>query len=71
MKFSGKMCFEIISKVTKKQGFRRYTFQKPQGGGQYDPHPRILGLNISLNISGATSLLTFCRKLRCIYRLIC
>ena len=37
MKFSGKMCFEIILKVTKNQGFTLTLedtfFEKPQGGG--------------------------------------
>ena len=36
MKFSGKMCFEIILKVTKNQGFTLSLadtfFEKPQGG---------------------------------------
>ena len=37
MKFSGKMCFMIILKVTKNQGFTLSSedtfFKKPQGGG--------------------------------------
>ena len=41
IKFSGKMCFRIILKVTKKQGFtlslEDTIFEKPQGGGQIDP----------------------------------
>ena len=45
MKLSGKMCFEIVLKVTKKQGFTLSLedtfFEKPQGGGwvgdQIDP----------------------------------
>ena len=36
MKFSGKMCFKMILKVTKNQGFtlslEDTTFEKPQGG---------------------------------------
>ena len=43
MKFSGKMCFEIILRVTKNQGFtlslKDTFFEKPQAGGgdQFDP----------------------------------
>ena len=48
MKLSGKMCFEIVLKVTKKQGFTLSLedtfFEKPQGGGwvgdQIDPPPQ-------------------------------
>ena len=45
MEFSGKMCFKIIIKVTKNQGFTLFLentfFEKPQkrggeGGGQID-----------------------------------
>ena len=43
MKFSGKMCFKIILKVTKNEGFalslEDTIFEKPQGGGQIDPPP--------------------------------
>ena len=43
MKFSGKMCFKIISKVTKKQGFTLSLedtfFEKPQGGVRLTPQP--------------------------------
>ena len=44
MKFSGKMCFKMILKVTKKHGFtpslEDTIFEKPQGRGQIDPsHP--------------------------------
>ena len=47
MKFSGKMCFEIILKVTKNEGCTLFIedtfFKKPrervgkEGGGQFDP----------------------------------
>ena len=50
MKFSGKMCFKIILKVTKNQGFTLSLedtfFEKPQDG-QVDPSlnpPAVLGL---------------------------
>ena len=56
MKFSGKMCFKIVSKATKNQGSTLSTedifFKKPQGGGgggggQFDPPPAgILGLTL-------------------------
>ena len=43
MKFSGKMCFKIIIKVTKNQGSTHSIedtfFKKPQGGGQFDSPP--------------------------------
>ena len=43
MKFSGKMCFKIILKVTKNQGFTLSLednfFEKPKGGGQLGPPP--------------------------------
>ena len=43
MKFSGKMCFKIILKVTKKQGstlsLEDTFFKKPQEVGQFDPTP--------------------------------
>ena len=44
MKFSGKMCFKIILKVTKNQGFtlslEDTVLEKPQGGGwRIDPFP--------------------------------
>ena len=51
-KFSGKMCFKIILKVTKNQGFTfslgDIFFEKPQGrGGEvnltHSPPPDILG----------------------------
>ena len=42
MKFSGKMCFKIILKVAKNQGFilslEDTFFEKPQRG-QFDPPP--------------------------------
>ena len=51
MKFSGKMCFKIISKVTKNQGSTLSTedtfFKKPQGRGSVWPPlspPSRLGL---------------------------
>ena len=49
MKFSGKMCFEKILKVTTNQGFTIYLedtfFEKPQGVIQFDPPtPGRLGL---------------------------
>ena len=53
MKFSGKMCFKIILKVTKNQGFTLSSedtfFRKPQEGGRRDklippPPAAILGL---------------------------
>ena len=41
MKYSGKMCFKIILKVTKKQGstlsIEDTFFKKPQGGSIYPP----------------------------------
>ena len=51
MKFSGKICFEIILRVTKNQGFTPSLedtfFEKPQagedGGDQFDP-PRHIRL---------------------------
>ena len=53
MKFSGKMCFEIISKVTKNQGFTLSLedtfFEKPQGGGGQPPG--ILGLKKRREVS--------------------
>ena len=43
MKFSGKMCFKIILKVTKKPWlhplYRRYVFQKTTGGVNLTPNP--------------------------------
>ena len=43
MKFSEKMWFQIILKVTKKPVlhhlYKRYIFQKTTGGGQIDPTP--------------------------------
>ena len=53
MKFSGKMCFKIILKVTKNQGFTLSVedtfFEKPQdGGGKLTlPLPAVLGLKLS------------------------
>ena len=49
MKFSGKMCFEIILKVTKNEGFTLSSedtfFRKPHGGeGQFDT-PRDIRAN--------------------------
>ena len=45
MKFSGKMCFKIILKVTKKTGFHLSLedkfFEKPEGGHP----PTVLRLN--------------------------
>ena len=57
MKFSGKICFNIILKVTKNQGSTLYIedtfFKKPQaeggGGGQFEPSGR-LGLIKPLNL---------------------
>ena len=41
MKFSGKICFKIVLKVTKKQGFilslEDTFFEKPQGGVKLTP----------------------------------
>ena len=53
MKVLGKMCFKIILKVTKNQGFtlslESTIFKKPQGWGQIDPPPpspaAVLGLS--------------------------
>ena len=43
MKFSGKMCFKIMLRVTKNQDFTLSLedtfFKKPQGWGQFDPQP--------------------------------
>ena len=55
MKFSGKMCFEIILKITIKQGFTlslEDTFfaktTREEGGGEFDPPlPGILVLSRS------------------------
>ena len=48
MKFSVRMCFKVILKVTKNHGFtlslKDTFFEKPQGG-QIDP-PAILGLTL-------------------------
>ena len=48
MKFSGKMCFEIILKVTKNEGFTLSLedtfFRKPHGGRVNLTPPGILGL---------------------------
>ena len=79
MKFSGKICFKIILKVTKKQGFTLSLedtfFEKPQGGGQIDTPPsrfRVKGLKnngISLqmanifNLSVVTGVFTSALKL--------
>ena len=52
MKFSGKMCFKIILKVT--LSLEDTFFEKPKGGGQFDPPPLstdtpgILGSSIQL-----------------------
>ena len=51
MKFSGKMCFKILLKITKNQDFtlslEDAIFKKPQGeGSQIDLLPVILGLNL-------------------------
>ena len=53
MKLSGKMCFKIILKVTKNQGFTlslEDTFlKKPQGDGGQTPAPplsAVLGLSL-------------------------
>ena len=49
MKFSGKMCFKIILKVTKNQGstlsIEDTSFRKTTGEGQFDSPPGILVLN--------------------------
>ena len=42
MKFSGKMSFKMILKVTKNQSFTLYledTFSEKPQGGQFDPLP--------------------------------
>ena len=48
MEFSGKMCFKMILKVTKKQGFtislEDTFFEKPQGRGSVCDSPSRLGL---------------------------
>ena len=47
MKFSGKICFKIIVKVTKNQGFTLYleeTFFEKSQEGQFDP-PRQIRVN--------------------------
>ena len=47
MKFSAKMCFKIMLKVTQNQDFTLSSedtfFKKPQGSGQFEP-PTVLGL---------------------------
>ena len=50
MKFSGKMCFNIILKVTENKDFTLFLeetiFEKQQGGGGSNwPLPAFLGLN--------------------------
>ena len=49
MKFSGKMCFKIILKVTKKQDFNLSLqdtfFEKPQGGVKLNPRPSCFMVN--------------------------
>ena len=53
MKFSGKMCFKIILKVQKNQGFTLSLedtfFQKTTGGVKLTPppHPVLLGLKVN------------------------
>ena len=52
MKFSGKMCFMIISKFTKNEGFtlclEDAILKKPQGVSQPPSHtPAVLGLSRS------------------------
>ena len=52
MKFSGKMYFKLILKVTKKQGFTlslEDTFFEKSQWGQINPLPAILGLEIWLH----------------------
>ena len=56
MKFSGKMCFNIILKVTKNQGctlsLEDTFFEKPQRGCQFNPPhlpPAVLGVNTKYN----------------------
>ena len=53
MKFSAKMCFTIVLKVTKKQGFTLSVedtfFEKPHGWGQIDP-PSRFRVNDTYNI---------------------
>ena len=48
MAFPGKMCLKIILKVTKNQRFTLSSedtfFEKPQGRGQIDQPPAVLGL---------------------------
>ena len=53
MKFSGKMSFKMILKITKNQAFTLSLevtfFGKPQGGrggGQIDPHPSCFRVKI-------------------------
>ena len=54
MKFLGKMCLKIILKVTKNQGFtfslKDTFFEKPQGGGQFDPSPPAISELNQLNL---------------------
>ena len=52
MKFSGKMCFKIILKVTKNQGFTisldDKVFEKPQQRkSNWPPPPAVLGLRVT------------------------
>ena len=55
MKFSGKMCFKILLKVTKNEGFTLSLedtfFEKPQGEIKLTPSPAVLGL-IALLLGG-------------------
>ena len=49
MKFSGKMCFKIISKVFT-LSLEDTIFEKPGGGGQIDPPPFPAVLRLTENI---------------------
>ena len=64
MKFSGKMCFEIILKVTKNQGFTLSVedtfFEKPQTGVNLTPPPRHIRVN-SVKQSAVSDHLLECR----------
>ena len=52
MKFSGKMCFEIILKVTKNQGFTLSLedtfFKKPQGGSRVKADSGTIDIDVML-----------------------
>ena len=48
MKFSGKMLLMTILKVSKRQGFSLsiYIFGITTGGGQINPHPSLVRINV-------------------------